>query len=620
MPTLDWLNRDAAFKKLDEVPYRLLELVSEHTTTTRSQHLGDSPDSIGATLDKATKSKDSKNTPQAQLNWANSDKAESNDSPKPTDGNLLIQGDNLEALKALLPFYRGQVKCIFIDPPYNTKSAFEHYDDNLEHAQWLSMMLPRLQLLRELLREDGFVCVHLDDSEGHYLKVLMDEVFRRENYLVSIYPIVRYEDKTLKQDMDFHKRVEQLHVYRKSRLAKPIRPRESVSYEKYNFKITELSIPTEIQLGGKTVQVFSKGGWRVEKVEASVDGLKEIWATGTILDGNSSGRFFRDYLAGRVEADGLGALYKVSGIGDDELPHRFFTGPQKVSATKGKYFQGVPLSKRVATTDESYPIDNSYDFSADFGNCRTEGDADFRSGKKPEVYVQTLLSFFSETEDIVLDSFLGSGTTAAVAQKMNRRWIGIEMREQAVTHCLPRLQKVIDGEQGGISQAVNWHGGGSFRFMKLGATIFNETGAINPEVRFATLAAFIWMQETGAPWVGFPPLQGEDGVRLRTNPSKPIPLPASPLKGEGLKSAGATPFLGTYNGVDYFLLFNGILGDKRPNAGNVLTRVVLQELTLLFPSDGRPRVIYGESNRLGEERLKEALVQFQTLPHEVVKR
>ena len=207
---------------------------------------------------------------------------------------------------------------------------------------------------------------------------------------------------------------------------------------------------------------------------------------------------------------------------------------------------------------------------------------------KPERLLQRIIHIASNPNDLILDSFLGSGTTAAVAQKMGRRWIGIEMGEHARTHCLPRLQKVLDGEQGGISKAVNWQGGGSFRFLRLGAPVFDEAGAIHPDVRFSTLAAFVWMQETGTP--------------LATG------------------QAGSSPFLGTHNGVDYFLLFNGILGDKRPNAGNVLTRAVLLALTTEFPANGRPRVIYGESNRLGEERLKEALVQFKSIPHEVVVR
>ena len=138
MPTLDWLDRDAAFRIAERVPTRVLR-----------------PHAAGGEFGDAA------------------------------SGNLLIQGDNLDALKALLPFYRGRVKCIFIDPPYNTKSAFEHYDDNLEHSQWLTMMLPRLQLLRELLSDDGSIWVTIDDNEGHYLKVLMDEVFGRRNFITT---------------------------------------------------------------------------------------------------------------------------------------------------------------------------------------------------------------------------------------------------------------------------------------------------------------------------------------------------------------------------------------------------------------------------------------------------
>ena len=161
MPTLDWLNRKSAFTTSARVPYRLLEQVSVHSAAPVSlesmSHEPVRPEPVEGST--------------ALTGSARTD-----------NNNLLIQGDNLEALKALLPFYRGQVKCIFIDPPYNTKSAFEHYDDNLEHAQWLSMMLPRLQLLRE----DGSIWVTIDDNEGHYLKVLMDEVFGRGNFVANV--------------------------------------------------------------------------------------------------------------------------------------------------------------------------------------------------------------------------------------------------------------------------------------------------------------------------------------------------------------------------------------------------------------------------------------------------
>ena len=183
MPTLDWLNRAAAFGIAKNVPYRLLDAVSEHRANVTALDVK-APLNKGMAAESDESRQDLFSALEPTLNKADSEKPLPPAAPATapaSEDNLLIQGDNLEALKALLPFYRGQVICIFIDPPYNTKSAFEHYDDNLEHAQWLSMMLPRLQLLRELLREDGSIWVTIDDNEGHYLKVMMDEVFGRKN-------------------------------------------------------------------------------------------------------------------------------------------------------------------------------------------------------------------------------------------------------------------------------------------------------------------------------------------------------------------------------------------------------------------------------------------------------
>lgn len=387
--------------------------------------------------------------------------------------NKLIFGDNLLALKALEQEYTGKIKCIYIDPPYNTGNAFEHYDDAVEHSLWLSLMRDRLIILRNLLKADGFICCHIDDSEGHYLKVLMDEVFGRSNYLSTMYVQVRYADKTLKQDMSFHKQIEQVHVYRKDWGAKPNLNVKQKSFDKFNFYIKEKGKGREIALGGKRVVIFNKGDYEIIKGEGSEDGLKEIWATGSILDGNSSGRFFRDYFNGRVEEDGLGVLYKVYGIGDDKFDYRYFTGPQRAGATKGKYFQGVPL-KQLEDEDlvQTTPIENFYDLAGSFGNCRHEGGVDFRSGKKPEKLIEIVLRHFSNRGDLVLDSFGGSGSTGAVAHKMGRRWIMVELGEHCHTHIIPRLQKVIDGEdQGGISKSVNWQGGGGFRYYKLAPSL-----------------------------------------------------------------------------------------------------------------------------------------------------
>lgn len=419
----------------------------------------------------------------------------------PDAENILIHGDNLLALKALEQECAGKVKCIYIDPPYNTGAAFEHYNDNLEHSIWLDLMKTRLSLLRSLLSDDGFCCVHIDDSEGHYLKVLLDEVFGRNNYLTTFYVRVRYPDKTLKQDMNFHKEIEQVHIYRKAYGAKPNLNTKEASFEKFVYYFEELTEGKEIELGGKKTVIFENAEYKIKKGEGSADGRKEIWATGSILDGNSSGRFFRDYLTGRYKDDGYGVVYKVYGIGDDKFDYRYFTGPKREGATKGKYFQGVPNAQ---LDDESAvketPINNYYDLAASFGNCRTEGGVDFRSGKKPEKLIEIILRHFSNEGDLVLDSFLGSGSTAAAAHKMGRKWIGVELGEQAYSHCVPRLRKVVAGKDNtGISKEMNWKGGSGFKFYELASSLLNQdkygNWIISKEYNPTMLAAAMAKQE-----------------------------------------------------------------------------------------------------------------------------
>lgn len=408
----------------------------------------------------------------------------SNCANDPNTENMIIHGDNLLALKALLPEYTGKVKCIYIDPPYNTGGAFQHYDDNVEHSTWLSLMASRIELLRMLLRKDGFLCCQIDDSEGQYLKVLLDEIFGRPNYLTTFYVQVRYPEKTLKQDMAFHKEIEQVHVYRREYGAQPNQNEKMSSFEKFCFNIKENGGGEEIRLGGKEVTIFKPGNYEILEQEGNADGLKEIWASGTILDGNSSGRFFRDYLSDRVEKDGLGVLYKVNGIGDDKYNFRYFTGPKKIGATKGKYYQGVPRNQlENPTAMKLTPIENFYDFAAQFGNCRNEGGVEFRGGKKPEILLQTILKHFSSNGDLVLDSFLGSGTTASVAHKMGRKFIGIEMGDHAYTHCKVRLDNVIDGsDQSGISKSVNWNSGGAYKFYELAPSFIMKDEFGNPVI------------------------------------------------------------------------------------------------------------------------------------------
>lgn len=294
--------------------------------------------------------------------------------------------------------------------------------------------------------------------------------------------------------MDFHKQIEQIHVYRKEYGAKPILSTKKSSFDKFTYYIDEKSSGKEIELGGKKVLLFQPGEYEISEGEGSEDGLKEIWASGTILDGNSSGRFFRDYLTGRDSEDGLGVLYKVSGIGDDKFPHRYFTGPKRQGATKGKYYQGVPTSQ-LENPDEqkTLPMENFLDLAANFGNCRSEGGAEFRSGKKPEVLLHKLLGHFSEPGDWVLDSFAGSGTTGAVAQKMGRQWIMVELGEHCHTHVIPRLSGVIEGkDQTGITKTENWKGGGGFRYQYLAPSLITNDKygqpIINKEYNPAMLA------------------------------------------------------------------------------------------------------------------------------------
>jgi adenine-specific DNA-methyltransferase len=406
--------------------------------------------------------------------------------------NRLIFGDNLLALKALENEFAGKIKCIFIDPPYNTGNAFELYDDGREHSIWLSLMRDRLEILRRLLTPDGFFCCQIDDSEGPYLKVLLDEIFGRRNYLTTFFIQVRYGNKTLAEDNDYQKLVEQCFVYAKDReLCEPKKDIQEYTIDKFEWVIKEKSKGKDLELGGKKVKVFSKDEYEIFKVAPNLKGLKETWATGSLLkQKGSSGEFLGKYLAPRKEEDGLGCLYKVYGIGEDGLGHRYFTGPRKAEATKGKFYSGIPLQrldeleKGIAT--KATPIVNFYDLSANFGNCRNEGSVDFRGGKKPEKLLWIILKHFSNAGDWVLDSFAGSGTTGAVAHKMGRRWIMIEMGEHAHTHVIPRLQKVVDGsDQNGISEVVGWKGGGGFRYYRVAPTLIKKdtwgNEVINPE-------------------------------------------------------------------------------------------------------------------------------------------
>ena len=508
MPLLDGLNKSHALKTAARVPFRLLETASSH---------GD-------------------------VSGRNND-------------NWLIQGDNLEALKALLPFFAGRVKCIYIDPPYNTRSAFEHYDDNLEHSQWLSMIYPRLELLRELLAEDGSIWVSIDDNEAHYLKVVMDEVFGRGNFVTTVIWRKNYSPKStarhFSEDHDY------IVVYAKTgeRWLPNLMPRTEKQDKAYRNPDND-----------------PRGPWKPGDLSA-----RNYYSLGTYPITTPSGRVIAgppNAMYWRVSAERLKEL-----DGDDRI-------------WWGKDGSNVPAIKRFLSEVKQGMVPQtwwSYEEVGHTQDAKKEVVALFGEDAfgtpKPEQLINRILHIATNPGDLVLDSFLGSGTTAAVAHKMGRRWIGIEMGEHAQTHCLPRLEKVVAGEQGGISAAVDWSGGGGFRFFQLGQPVFLAAGGINPEIRFPTLAAWVWYQETRTPLV--PPRGNEP-----------------------------TPLLGVHEGTAYYLLYNGILGDRRPQGGNVLTGPVLATLDELAPHAG-PRVIYGESCRLSPARLKAHGITFKQIPYDI---
>ena len=505
MPTLNWLTRDADIHATAYVPYRLLEAAPDLST-------GD-----------------------------------------PDAGNMLIQGDNLEALKALLPFYAGQVKCIYIDPPYNTRSAFEHYDDNLEHSKWLAMMWPRLELLRDLLAEDGSIWVSIDDNEAHYIKVVMDEVFGRSNFIDTVIWRKNYSPKSsarhFSSDHDY------ILVF----------ARDPDSFQPNLMPRTERQ-----NKAYKNPDNDPRGPWKTSDLSArnpySLGKYSITTPSGRVIEGPPKGRYW---------------VIKKEKMEELHEDNRIWWGKNQDAIPQIKRFLSEVKEGRVPQTLWSYE-DVGHTQDAKKETVKLFGNEVFGT-PKPERLIQRILHIATNPGDLVLDSFLGSGTTAAVAHKMGRRYIGIEMGEHAVTHCVPRLNKVIDGEQGGISKSVGWQGGGGFRFYRLGPPVFDEKGHIRSDISFSVLAAHVYFSETGHPW----------------------------------RSNTASPFLGLHDGRAYALLYNGILGDR----GNVLTRatlaVIREEIAHNDDNFAGPLTIYGEQSRLTPATLDREDIVFKQTPYDI---
>ena len=578
MPTLDWRNRREALRAAAAAPLRILQEVPGL--------------SVGL----------------------------------PGDPNLLVHGDNLDALKALLPFAAGQVKCIYIDPPYNTGSAFGHYDDHLEHSTWLSLLYPRLELLRQFLSEDGSIWISIDDREGAYLQVICDEIFGRQNFVSNISWQRTYS--TRNDAKGIVNEVEHILVYSKREGWQPNKIARTAEMDK-NFKNPDNDVepwtssdafaPDSVAHQGMVyaIQQPFTGEWIYPPT-----GRHWAFEQTQILD------FLKPWTEYELrEIDDAEKRATICGIGVDEVrkgvkaivlvkpldesrkaaqevlkrgqwPKFYFTKKGKGGIRRKTYLSAVgdvpPTNlfeyKDVGHTDEAKKeVLKVFDGQSPFAT------------PKPERLIQRILQIATNEGDLVLDSFLGSGTTAAVAHKMKRRWIGVEMGDHARTHCAVRLKKVVEGEQGGISKAVKWAGGGGFHFLELGDVLRDENGAVRREISWDVLAAHLWWSETKTGYWTARPAAGQGTLLQET-------------------SSPRSPVLGIHDGVAYALLYNGILKGRRVESENVLNDMTLGlvkgDLARLHPGEKPGKlVVFAEWTSYGKEGLEAGKIEFRpTVP------
>jgi len=553
MPTLDWIGKKAVVGHHRQVPYRLLHCNGKLSA-------GD-----------------------------------------PDAGNLLVQGDNLLALKALLPYYAGKVECIYIDPPYNTGNEKWVYNDAVNspemrswlgkvvgaeaedlsrHDKWLCMMYPRLSLLRDFLTEDGVVLVSLDDTELGHLRLVLDEIFGKPNFMGAFV---------------------------------------------WNTRNTDNRVKTYLSPDHEYIIVYSKSR------EASILGRRIDRSDFKNPDNDARGPYVTDPLTGKATATerpnlhsynmqqpGTSNVWKpdpAKGWITDEAGYKALLCETKIWWPPDPK-TGKPRKKRFLNeTQERMPASSFWpEFRAQSG-AKEVGDIVGErvfAFPKPLNVIQKVIDHCAPAGCVVLDSFAGTGTTAHAVLAQNksdggtRRFILVEMDEAICQNVTAhRLHKAIDGY--GDAPGL----GGGFRFCTLGEPLFDEAGNIRESVKFCDLAAHVFFTETGSPLPKKP---------RRLNASTD-PHPSSPLK----KGEGYSPLLGVHDGTAIYLLFNGVMGDRRANGGNVLTTEVLRNLPeppSPNPSLGKGRVVtrkvvYGEGCRLSKARLKRAGVVFKQVPYEI---
>jgi adenine-specific DNA-methyltransferase len=383
--------------------------------------------------------------------------------------NRLIFGDNLLALKALEGEFAGKVKCVFIDPPYNTGSAFTHYDDGLEHSIWLGLMRDRLEVIRRLLSEDGSLWITIDDNECHYLKVLCDEVFGRPNFVANC-----LWQKVYSERMDargFSVSHDHVMVYRKSDSFQPRQLPKDQNAAQFGF------------FDAATNKYYRRRSLRKEGAESLRQNRPSMWYSITAPDGTDIWPIKPDGTEGRWR-------WKKENVPQNLDQLEFINKDGRWEIYVKQYLEESP-TRPPATFWPSEEVGHNHEAKLE---VRAFNSDDVFDTPKPERLIQRVLEIATTPNDLVLDSFAGSGTSGAVAHKMGRRWIMVELGEHCHTHIIPRLQKVINGQDfGGITEAVNWQGGGGFRYYCLAPSLLRQdrwgNWVINKEYNAEMLAA-----------------------------------------------------------------------------------------------------------------------------------
>ena len=434
----------------------------------------------------------------------------------PRSENMLIHGDNLIALQALQQDFAGRIKCIYIDPPYNTGSAFEYYDDCLEHSIWLNLMRRRLILLRELLSDDGTIWIHIDDEEQAYLKVVCDEVFGRGNFVNMISVNMKNiagvsgggEDKRLKKNCEY------ILIYAKDYTLLPLfngpytyteisELVQQYEEERKSWKYTTVLLdPGEKVYIGSTVDGDGNEIKVYLRKNPSMMSVRQVAAR----DGITEKEVYQKYGISIFQTTNAQSSIRTrvmeyrseQGITEDLISIEYIprTGKNR-GVVYEQFYKGDKCRLFVWLRDTSEIIDGElykkdlqgtyWDMNAWMKNLTKEGSVEFGNGKKPEQLIRQIFEMTTSPGDWVLDSFLGSGTTAAVATKMGRKWVGIELGDHAYTHCKVRLDRVVDGtDSGGITKPVDWHGGGGYHFYELAPSLLVRNDRlpiyqINPE-------------------------------------------------------------------------------------------------------------------------------------------